>query len=314
MRVLVTGGAGFIGRWVVAELLDRSVEVTVLDDLSSGSEANLGEFAGHANFREFVVGDVRDSRLVGALLDRGVDYVMHLAARINVQASIDDPADTFDSDVVGTFGLLELCRARSIGMLFMSTCMVYARAGDRAISEASPTYPASPYAAAKLAGEALTQAYYQAYDLPTVVVRPFNTYGPFQRTDGEGGVVSIFVQRDLSGEDLNIYGSGEQTRDLLFATDCARFVVEAAFSSKARGQILNAGSGQDVTVNDLAALICRDADRIRHVAHIHPQSEIMKLQCDYSRAEVLLGWEPEVTLENGIERVREWVSRMAGNR
>ncbi len=314
MRVLVTGGAGFIGRWVVAELLNRSIEVTVLDDLSSGSEANLGEFAGHGNFKEFVVGDVRDARLLGALLDRGADYVMHLAARINVQASIDDPGDTFDSDVVGTFGLLELCRVRGIGMLFMSTCMVYARAEDRAISEVSATYPASPYAAAKLAGEALTQSYFQTYDLPTTVVRPFNTYGPFQRTDGEGGVVSIFAQRDLAGDDLKIYGSGEQTRDLLYATDCARFVVEAAFSEKARGQILNAGSGRDVTVNDLAALICSDPVRIKHVEHIHPQSEIMKLQCDYSRAKELLGWEPEVTLENGIERVREWVSQIGGDR
>jgi nucleoside-diphosphate-sugar epimerase len=310
VRVLVTGGAGFIGRWVVAELLGRSAEVTVLDDLSSGSEANLGEFAGHPGFREFVVGDVRDARLLSALLDRGADRVLHLAARINVQASIDDPADTFESDVVGTFGLLELCRARQIGVLFMSTCMVYARALDRAIDESGPTYPASPYAAAKLAGEALTQSYFQAYGLPTVVVRPFNTYGPFQRTDGEGGVVSIFVQRALAGADLEVYGSGEQTRDLLYATDCARFVVEAAFSRRARGRILNAGSGRDISVNDLAALVSSDPARIRRVEHIHPQSEIMKLQCDSSLARELLGWEPAVTLEDGIERVRQWVSTL----
>jgi nucleoside-diphosphate-sugar epimerase len=307
LRVLVTGGAGFIGRWVVAELLARSGEVVVLDDLSSGSEANLAEFASHPGFKEFVVGDVRDGRLLSALMGRGVDLVLHLAARINVQASIDDPADTFDSDVVGTFNLLELCRERKTGLLFMSTCMVYARARDRAIGEDWPTYPASPYAACKLAGESLALSYWQAYGLPTAVVRPFNTYGPFQRTDGEGGVVSIFVRRALGGEDLSIYGSGEQTRDLLYATDCARFVVEAAQSDLARGRVLNAGSGRDVSVNELAALICPDASRIKHVEHIHPQSEIMKLQCDYTRARELLGWEPEVTLENGIEEVRQWV-------
>ncbi len=312
MRVLVTGGAGFIGRWTVAELLSRSADVTVIDDLSGGSEANLAEFAGHRNFREFVVGDVRDGRLVDALLGRGVDLVLHLAARINVQSSIDDPADTFDSDVVGTFNLLELCRARKVGMLFASTCMVYARALEGAIDEDWPTFPASPYAAAKLAGEALTQSYFQAYGLPTVVVRPFNTYGPYQRADGEGGVVSTFVKRDLAGEDLNIYGTGEQTRDLLYATDCARFVVEAALSEEARGRILNAGSGRDVTINDLALMICRDAARIKHVKHIHPQSEIMKLQCDFSRARELLGWSPEVALEDGIERVRRWVSGARG--
>jgi nucleoside-diphosphate-sugar epimerase len=308
VRALVTGGAGFIGRWTVAELLGRSIEVIVLDDLSSGSEANLAEFAGHRGFREFVVGDVCDARLVGALLDRGVDLVLHLAARINVQSSIDDPADTFDSDVVGTFRLLELCRARGTGMLFMSTCMVYARALDRAISEEWPTYPASPYAAAKLGGEALTRSYFQAYGLPTCVVRPFNTYGPWQRTDGEGGVVGIFVKSEVAGEDLLVYGSGEQTRDLLYATDCARFAVEAALSEAARGAVLNAGTGRDLTVNQLAAMICADPKRVKHVEHIHPQSEIMKLQCDYSRARDLLGWEPEVALENGIERVREWLT------
>jgi nucleoside-diphosphate-sugar epimerase len=309
VRVLVTGGAGFIGRWTVAELLGRSCDVTVLDDLSSGSEENLAEFSTHSGFKEFVVGDVRDARLVGALMSRGVDYVLHLAARINVQHSIDDPAGTFDSDVVGSFRLLELCRERNVGMLFMSTCMVYACARDRAIDEDWATFPASPYAAAKLAGEALTLSYARTYGLPNVVIRPFNTYGPFQRTDGEGGVVGVFVERERAGEDLNIYGTGKQTRDLLYATDCARFVVEAGFSEAARGQVLNAGSGRDVSVNELAALISSDAARIKHIEHIHAQSEIMKLQCDYSRARELLGWRPEIALEDGIERVREWVSR-----
>ncbi len=311
MRALVTGGAGFIGRWVVAELLDRSDEVTVLDNLSSGCEANLAGLAGRAGFREFVVGDIRDRRLVGALLGRGVDAVLHLAAKINVQDSIDRPAETFDADVAGTFGLLELCRERKLPFLFMSTCMVYARALDRAIDERHPTFPASPYAAAKLSGEALTLSYGQAYGLPVVVVRPFNTYGPHQRTDGEGGVVSVFCRRALSGEALDIYGSGLQTRDLLYATDCARFVVEAATSARARGLVLNAGSGRDVAVNDLAAMVCPEPGRIRHVAHIHPQSEIMKLQCDYSLARELLGWQPRVRLEEGVERVKEWVRTLA---
>jgi UDP-glucose 4-epimerase len=311
MKVLVTGGAGFIGRWTVAELLSRSAEVIVLDNLSSGSEGNLAEFAGRPGFREFVVGDIRDGRLLRALLGRGVDLVLHLAARINVQESIDRPAEVFDADVAGTFGLLELCREKKTPFLFMSTCMVYARALDRAIDERHPTFPASPYAAAKLSGEALTLAYGQAYGLPVVVVRPFNTYGPFQRADGEGGVVSIFCRRALAGGTLDIYGGGEQTRDLLYATDCARFVVEAAVNPKARGQVLNAGSGRDVTINALAAMICPEPGRIRHVPHIHPQSEIMKLQCDYSLARGLLGWEPRVRLEDGVKQVREWIGSRA---
>jgi nucleoside-diphosphate-sugar epimerase len=307
VKALVTGGAGFIGRWVVAELLARSAEVIVLDDLSGGRESNLAGLAGRPGFREFVVGDIRDRRLVGALLGRGADLVLHLAARINVQESIDRPQETFDSDVVGTFGLLELCRQKRVGFLFMSTCMVYARAEDSAISERHPTFPASPYAAAKLSAEALTLAWGQAYGLPVTVVRPFNTYGPFQKTTGEGGVVSVFCRRALAGEALNIYGSGEQTRDLLYATDCARFVVEAAANPKARGQVLNAGTGRDVSINALAAMISPDPAQIVHVPHIHPQSEILRLCCDYSRARELLGWEPRVRLEEGVEQVRQWV-------
>lgn len=307
MRALITGGAGFIGRWVVAEVLARGGEAVVLDDLSSGREENLAEFAGHKGLRRFVVGDIRDARLVGALLADGVTGVLHLAARINVQDSLDRPAATFESDVAGTFGLLELCRARKLPFLFMSTCMVYSRALDRAIAEDHPTFPASPYAAAKLSGEALTLAYGQAYGLPVVVVRPFNTYGPFQRADGEGGVVSIFCQRALAGEPLGIYGDGTQTRDLLYASDCARFVVEAAVNPAARGQVLNAGTGRDVSVNDLAAMICPDPSRIRHVPHIHPQSEIQRLCCDSSRARALLGWAPQVSLEDGVRKVTEWL-------
>ena len=162
--------------------------------------------------------------------------------------------------------------------------MVYDRATTPAgIGEDHPTKPASPYAASKLAGEALTLSYHHAYGLPTTVVRPFNTYGPFQRSVGEGGVVAIFTRRSLAGEPLRIYGDGTQTRDLLYVTDCARFVVDALFSDAVVGQVLNAGTGVDVSVNALAAAIESDPTRIEHVEHIHPQSEIAVLRCDPRR-------------------------------
>ncbi|MCL7414167.1 MAG: GDP-mannose 4,6-dehydratase, partial [ANME-2 cluster archaeon] len=137
--------------------------------------------------------------------------------------------------------------------------------------------------------------------------RPFNTYGPFQKSTGEGGVVSIFVLKELNGEVLNIYGDGTQTRDLMYVEDCAEFVVQAAYSDAANGELLNAGLGEDITINDLAALVCKDAGRIRHVEHIHPQSEIPKLVCDYSKAKRLLGWEPKISLIEGIGKFRNWM-------
>ena len=308
MRVLVTGAAGFIGRWVVGELLARGHEVLPIDNLVAGDVANLAEFEGHPGLRRFEQGDVRDE-VACRRWTADVDAVAHLAASISVQNSIDRPADTFENDVAATFRLLEGARANGTRFLFMSTCMVYDRATDaRGISEEHPTKPASPYAASKLAGEALTLSYWHAYGLPTTVVRPFNTYGPFQRSVGEGGVVAIFTRRSLLGESLNIYGDGTQTRDLLYVEDCARFVCDALLSDVATGRVFNAGTGRDVTVNDLAAAIEGDPSRIVHVDHIHPQSEIAVLRCDPRRAATELGWEPKVSLEVGLGRVRTWMA------
>ena len=304
----MTGAAGFIGRWVVGELLARGHTVLPIDNLVAGDEENLAEFAGHPGLLPFERGDVRDA---DACLrwTATVDAVAHLAASISVQDSIDEPATTFENDVVGTFQLLEGARASGARVLFMSTCMVYDRATTPAgIAENHPTKPASPYAASKLAGEALTLSYWHAYGLPTTVVRPFNTYGPFQRSVGEGGVVAIFTRQALTGEPLRIYGDGTQTRDLLYVSDCAKFVCDALLSDAAIGRVLNAGTGVDVSVNQLAAAIEDDPDRIVHVEHIHPQSEIAVLRSDPRLAGELLGWRPEVALDDGLARVRAWMA------
>ncbi len=307
MRVLVTGAAGFIGRWVVADLLARGHTVLPVDNLITGDRANLAAFAGEPRMLPFERGDVRDPDACRRWAGQ-VDAIAHLAASISVQDSIDDPATTFENDVVGTFNLLEAGRPYGVRFLFMSTCMVYDRATEPAgIDEDHATKPASPYAASKLAGEALTLSYHHAYGSPTTVVRPFNTYGPFQRSVGEGGVVAIFTRRSLAGEQLAIYGDGSQTRDLLYVTDCARFVVDALFADASVGHILNAGTGRDVSVNELAALIEPDPTRIVHVGHIHPQSEIAVLRCDPRRADALLGWRPTVPLADGLARVRAWM-------
>ena len=304
----MTGAAGFIGRWVVAELLDRGHEVLPIDNLSEGDEANLADLAGRPGLRPFERGDVRDTEACRRWLAE-TDAVAHLAASISVQDSIDDPGTTFDNDVVGTFRLLEAARARKARFLFMSTCMVYDRATSPVgIDEEHPTKPASPYAASKLSGEALTLSYGHAYGLPVSVIRPFNTYGPFQRAVGEGGVVAIFTRRSLLGEPLRIYGDGTQTRDLLYVTDCARFVCDVLLSEAATGRILNAGTGLDVSVNALAAAVEPDPDRIVHVDHIHPQSEIPVLRCDPRLAAKVLGWQPEVSLADGLGRVRAWMA------
>jgi len=308
MRTLVTGGAGFIGRWVVKRLLDDEHDVWILDNLSNGRRENISDMLSHSRLKEFLIGDIKDTSVIKRLFTNKFDICFHLGASINVQDSIDDPATTFANDVVGTFNVLEECRKSGTKMVFMSTCMVYDKAGPTGgIDERWLTKPASPYAGAKISGENMVLSYFYAYDLPTVVIRPFNTYGPYQKSSGEGGVISIFIKKSLKGETLNIYGDGTQTRDLLYVEDCARFVTQAGYLDTVDGEIVNAGLGQDISINDLAQLICRDSQMIKHISHIHPQSEIPKLLCNYAKAKELLGWEPMVTLVEGVNKTTEWI-------
>ncbi|GAH49256.1 unnamed protein product, partial [marine sediment metagenome] len=143
--------------------------------------------------------------------------------------------------------------------------------------------------------------------LPVVILRPFNTYGPFQKTDMEGGVVSIFVKRKLNNQKLLVYGDGTQTRDLLYVEDCAEFIIKASECEKCVGEIINAGTGRDISMNDLAMLIVGDENSIEHIEHHHPQSEIMKLICNSSKAKKLLNWEPKISLKEGILKLEMWI-------
>ena len=308
MNILVTGGAGFIGRWVVKRLLEDGHDVWILDNLSNGRKENIEAFVYTDHFKGLLCGDIKDKEVLRKLFQTKFEICYHLGASINVQDSLDDPETTFNNDVLGTFHVLEECRKHNAKIVFMSTCMVYDKAYDEhGIMELHPIKPASPYAGSKISGENMVLSYWYGYKLPAVVIRPFNTYGPFQKTGGEGGVVAIFIKKKLEGKTLNIYGDGTQTRDLIYVEDCARFVVEAGYQEKVNGEILNAGSGRDVSINDLAILIAQSKEQIQHVPHIHLQSEIQKLLCDYSKTESLLKWKPEVTLEEGIKRTEEWI-------
>lgn len=313
MKVLVTGGAGFIGRWV-AELLFRSGhQVWVLDNLSNGRYENIVEFTGYEEFH-FQQGDITDEGLLESLFKNNFDVCYHLAASINVQDSIDDPGATFCNDTVGTFNVLEQCKRHRVKMVYVSTCMVYDMASSsQGIDEEHPTKPVSPYAGAKLAAENMVLSYYHAFSLPVAVIRPFNTYGPFQKSSGEGGVIAIFIYNKLAGADLVIYGNGTQTRDFLYVEDCARCIVEAGFSDRVNGEIINAGLGQDISINQLAAEVVQDNTRIKHVDHIHPQSEIQKLLCNFDKVKRLLGWTPQVGLKEGLGKTQQWMEAQAEN-
>ena len=306
MRALVTGGAGFIGRWLVKKLLEEKIEVSVTDNLENGRESNLEEFKNHPLLKTVGYDDILNTNSLSSLFKTKPDIVYHLAAQINVHESLENPKKAYDINIQGTYNVLEECRVIGSKLMLMGTCMVYDMAcSQNSINEDHPLKPASPYAASKLSAEILAQSYFHSYGLPVVTCRPFNTYGPYQKYNLEGGVGSIIVQKTLNGETLNIFGDGTQTRDLLFVEDCVDFLYLASRCKEAEGEVLNAGTGKDIAINDLAKMICRDKNKIKFVDHHHPQSEIKKLICDYSKARRMLGWEPEYSLESGIEQTKQ---------
>ncbi len=309
METLITGGAGFIGRWVVQKLLSKNERVVVIDNLSNGSRENLAEFRTNPNLIEFIVDDICNDKILNYLFNKySFSKCIHLAAQINVQESIDNPHKAFENNVIGTYKLLEKVRKSGTKLILVGTCLVYDLAtSNSAISEEHKTNPMSPYAASKLAAEELALSYYNCYKTPIVILRPFNTYGPFQKTNSEGGVISIFLTRKLNNQNLMIFGDGTQTRDLMYIEDCVDFIIEASEKKEAIGEIINAGTGKDIAIKDLARLIIQDENKIVYQKHHHPQSEIMKLRCDPSKAKKLLNWEPKFTLEEGIAKFERWL-------
>lgn len=309
--MLVTGGAGFVGRWVVKHLIAAGHRVLVLDNLENGSRANLAEVAGNANFGGLIVGGVEDAEALSRAFAARPDVCIHAAAQINVHESLQNPLKSMRVNVQGTWQVLEQCRRNRTKCVVVSTCMVYDELREAEwIDEAYPAVPRSPYAGSKLAAELLAESYGHAYGLPVAVLRPFNIYGPFQKPGAEGGVVSVFLERKIAGEKLPLFGGGTQTRDLLYVEDAADFIVRAALSEAASGHVINAGTGCETSVRQLAELIGGPECTV-DAPHPHPQSEIPRLRCNARKAAELLGWQPQVPLEEGVRRTEMWLRQRA---
>jgi UDP-glucose 4-epimerase len=308
MSALVTGGAGFIGRQVVGELLDRGEAVRVLDDFSRARPGSLEWVHGRPGYLGLVQGDVADPAALRRGL-MGVDTVFHLAAAVDVGASVHGPVPVIRANVLGTLNVLEAARTGRLRLVLVSTCHVYASA-SRPLDEQAATAPASPYAASKLAADDLAAGYRRAFGLRHTIVRPFNVYGPWQRGDLEGGVVARFLQAALEERSLEVHGDGAQTRDFLFVEDAARGIVDASMET-AVGHTLNLATGRETSIRELAALIHADAGRVRQVPHPHPRAEVERYLGNATRARELLEWRPRVALPEGLARTRAWFAQLA---
>ena len=303
-RVLVTGGAGFVGSHLVDRLVSEGFDVVVLDDLSSGRRENLSVHFGKSNFC-LVEGDVRVKADVRKALD-GVDAVFHLAAIVSVDFSVKNPLLVNEVNVNGTLNVLrESLKAGVKRFVYASSCAVYGDPVHLPIDEEQPTRPMSPYAVTKLTAEHYCRVFYEVYGLETVCLRFFNVYGPRQVSGPYSGVITKFIGRLKRGEAPIIYGDGEQTRDFVFVRDVVDACLRAMRRKNCVDQVINVGSGREITISELAKILIR-LFKVHKVKPVYTRSragDIKRSCADIGRAKESLGYEPKVFLVEGLKRL-----------
>jgi UDP-glucose 4-epimerase len=303
-RVLVTGGAGFIGSHVVDALVERGQTVTVLDDFSTGRAENLKKAEPAI---EIVEGDLCDGRVLERAL-HSADVVLHLATRC-VRLSLSDPAEVHRVNSEGTHRLLlEAVRHRVRRFVYVSSSEVYGTAVTVPMMEEHPLEPTTIYGATKLAGELYTKAMTRSFGLPTVVVRPFNTYGPRAHFEGVyGEVIPRFTVRLLNGRPPIIFGDGLQTRDFTYVTDTVRGILLAASVPEPNGQVFNIARGQEITVLRLATLLAELVGSVQAPEHVEPRpADVRRHWADVRRAGTMLRFRAEVEIEEGLRNYLAW--------
>ena len=315
MKLLVTGGAGFIGSALVDRLLAEGHDVEALDDLSTGSLANLADARADRNGRlRFHQVDVRDPHVVDLIARRAPEVIFHLAAQVDVRVSVARPVFDAEVNVLGTLNVLEGARRAGTRKVVAASSggTIYGEVAPRQLpaKESLPLAPVSPYGVSKRVALDYLRVYRRLHDVEHTALALGNVYGPRQDPGGEAGVVAIFAEKLLRGETPTINGHGLQTRDYVFVGD----VVEANLRALERdcpGPV-NIGTGRETDVNTLAAALIRLAGAGVEPAHGPAKpGEQRRSVLDASLAGRLLGWQPKVSLEEGLRRTFEWFREKA---
>jgi UDP-glucose 4-epimerase len=305
-RVLVTGGAGFIGNEVARQLIAAGAAVTVVDNFRNGKRENLADI--RSDRLSVEAADIRDKDAMAKAL-KGQDLVLHLAC-LGVRHSIHAPLENHEVNATATLVLLELSRAAGVKRFAnVSSSEIYGTARTAPMTEEHPQYPMTVYGAAKLAGERYADAYWRTYRYPTTVIRPFNAFGPRSHHEGDSGeVIPKFMLRAMAGKPLIVHGDGLQSRDFTFVADTARGIIAAGTHSATVGETINLGSGRDVTIKDLAELIARTLPGRNINVEYGPDrpGDVRRLLADSSKAGRLIGFRPETSLQRGLEALRDW--------
>lgn len=309
LRILVTGGAGFIGSHTVERLIGAGHAVTVLDDFSTGKRDNLRAVADRVGV---VQGDVRDLAVVRAAAD-GVDVIYHAAAVVSVQRSIEAPLETHDINVRGTLTALEaarLCRVRRF--VLASSAAVYGD-GDGDGDCKGPLAPASPYGVEKAAAESYVRLYTALHDVEGVVLRYFNVFGPRQDAASPyAGVLALFAARLAEGRVMTIHGDGEQSRDFVDVADVASANVLAMTVDRAAGHTFDVGRGVETTLNDIVQTLSSLTGLVPQVVHGPARSgDIRRSVATIGRAREVLGYAPSVSVRDGLARLLAAETRLS---
>lgn len=306
-KILITGGAGFIGSHLV-EALVKNNRVTVYDNFSS-SVVSLG-YLGHLRNLNVIKGDILDEKKLGKAL-QGVDIVFHLAVSC-IRLSLSNPTRVHAVNATGTLtSLLAAKKARVKRFVYISSSEIYGSAKKKYIDESHPIDPTTVYGSSKYMGELYTQYFHRHVGLPAVIIRPFNTYGPRSHFDGVyGEVIPRFVIKALSAKPPIIFGDGTQTRDFTYISDTIRGIMMAGQSDKILGDVVNIAYGKEVSVRALAKTISTlTALPFHPVYHLKRPNDIQKHAADISKAKKLLGFKPIVPLKEGLRAYIDWIKQ-----
>ena len=307
-RALVTGGAGFIGSHLVDRLIEEGREVTVLDDFSSGNRSNLDDARARGNV-DIVEGSILQPEAVADAMS-DCSHVFHLAVQC-VRRSLGRPMHNHEINATGTLNVLEAARMHGISrFVYCSSSEVYGNASDELLAEDRIICePVTVYGAAKLAGEYYTKAYSRTYDMPVVIVRPFNSYGPREHDQGDlAEVIPRFVIRALNDLPPIIFGNGENGRDFTYVTETARGIYMAADCDRLLGKVVNIAHGQMITIGQVAQSVASICQR----GHLQPvylpgrPGDVYRLRADIRRATDVLEYNAEIEFEQGLEKYIAW--------
>jgi NAD dependent epimerase/dehydratase len=308
-RVLVTGAGGFIGSHLIERLLALDADVTAFVRCKSRCDAGLLEIDPGKNIR-VVYGEIRDSETVRSVVE-GCDVIFHLAALVGIPYSFLHPTEVMEVNALGTLNVLNAAKEAGVSrVVATSTCEVYGTAITVPTSEKHPKQPQSPYAASKVAADALALSFWYSFGLPVAVVRPFNTYGPRQT---DRAIIPTIISQALRKREIRV-GNTEPTRDFTFVRDTVEGFLLSGESERCIGHEINLGSGREISIQELAetiaALIGKSVEIRRVEERTRPvRSEVKRLLADNSRARQWMGWEPRVGLREGLQATIEWMRK-----